>query len=253
MKTPLLTGQIALVTGSNRGIGKQISISLAAAGAVVILAARNTDSLADVEQCIQDAGGQCHKVQLDVTVASQVKEVIDNLVSVHGKIDLLVNNAGIANGGSLPWEQDVDDWWSVFEVNVRGAYLCSHACLQHMSKASCGRIIDICSLVGTYPQMMASAYSASKAALRVLSTCFAAAAKDYGVSIFAISPGLVATDMTDSPHFEEIPASEWVPIEKCGELAVALASGKADELSGSFIHAALDDLDELLAQESTSG
>lgn len=96
------------------------------------------------------------------------------------------------------------------EVNVRGAYLCSQAALFRWN------------------------------------SCLADAAKEFGVSVFIISPGLVATDMTDRPQFADIPDDQWVPIEKSGELVVALASGKADKLAGRFIHA-LDDLDELIA------
>ena len=246
MTNSLLKGQIALVTGSNRGIGKQISIALAQAGATVFLAARNVDSLASSEQEILSRGGVCHKIELDVTDKEQVKKVIDHIVEKHGRLDLLVNNAGIGADGILPWEQDVDEWWSVQEVNVRGAYLCSHAALGHMIQQGSGRIVDIGSLIGATSEPMSSAYAVSKSALFRLSSCLAAAAKDYGVSIFVVSPGLVATDMTSGSFFENIPPDQWTPIEKCGELVVALASGKADKLTGRFIHAALDDLDDLL-------
>ena len=205
-----LAGQVALVTGANRGIGRQISISLAIAGATVVASARNPATLEPVAEEIDKLGGKCTYAQLDVTEESMVRSVIEDIVAQHGYLNLLVNNAGIGAGSQYPWDLPVDEWWPVQEVNVRGAYLCSQAALFRWN------------------------------------SCLADAAKEFGVSVFIISPGLVATDMTDRPQFADIPDDQWVPIEKSGELVVALASGKADKLAGRFIHA-LDDLDELIA------
>lgn len=118
--------------------------------------------------------------------------------------------------------------------------------MRHMTKQRSGRSIDVGSLVGAYPDPHASSYASNKSALFRWNACLAEGAKEFGVSVFIISPGLVATDMTDHPQFADIPEDQWVPIEKCGALVVALASGKADTLTGRFIHA-LDDLDELIA------
>jgi len=241
-----LTGQIAFITGANRGIGKQISLDLAAAGATVVLSARKLASLDEVRTQIESAGGQCDCVSLDVTRDETVTSAIDDCVSRHGRIDLLVNNAGIGAGSQYPWDLPVDDWWSVFQVNVRGVYVCTQAVMRHMTQQRSGRIIDVGSLVGANPNPQTSPYSTSKAALFRWNSCLAQAAREFGVSVFIISPGLVATDMTDLPQFADIPADQWVPIKKSGALVVALASGKADALSGRFIHA-LDDLDALIA------
>ena len=241
-----LTGQIALVTGANRGIGKQISLDLAAAGATVVLSARTLASLDEVKAQIESAGGHCDCLSLDVTRDETVTSAIDACVSRHGRIDLLVNNAGIGAGSHYPWDLPVDDWWSVFQVNVRGVYVCTQAVMRQMAQQRSGRIIDVGSLVGANPNPQTSPYAASKAALFRWNSCLAEAAKEFGVSVFIISPGLVATDMTDLPQFADIPDDQWVPIEKSGALVVALASGEADALSGRFIHA-LDDLDALVA------
>jgi 3-oxoacyl-[acyl-carrier protein] reductase len=240
-----LSGQIALITGANRGIGKQVSIDLAAAGATVVLTARNIESLAPVQEHIEAAGGRCDRMTLDVTDQSVVESAITQVVNHHGRIDLLVNNAGIGAGSRYPWDLPVEEWWAVHEVNVKGPYICAQAVMQHMSRQRAGRIIDVGSLVGTYPNPGASPYASSKAALFRWNSCLAEGAKEFGVSVFIISPGLVATDMTDRPQFADIPADQWVPIDKTGDLVVALASGKADCLSGRFIHA-LDDLDALI-------
>ncbi|CAE7149090.1 fabG [Symbiodinium necroappetens] len=248
-----LSDQVALVTGANRGIGRQISISLATAGATVVASARNPATLDSVAQEIDQLGGQCTCVQLDVTEESMTSSVVEEIVAQHGQLNLLVNNAGIGAGSQYPWDLPVDEWWAVQEVNVRGAYLCSQAAMRQMVKQKSGRIIDVGSLIGANPNPNAAPYAVSKAALFRWNSCLADAAKEFGVSVFIISPGLVATDMTDQPQFADIPDDQWVPIEKSGELVVALASGKADKLAGRFIHA-LDDLDELIAnaEEITS-
>ena len=242
-----LAGQVALVTGANRGIGRQISIDLAAGGAKVILSARSIDSLIPVEQESEGLGGRCERVALNVTDQSVVEAAVQAIVARHGKIDLLVNNAGIGAGSENPWDLPVEEWWAVHEVNVKGPYICTQAVMRHMTRQRAGRIIDVGSMVAAYPNPTASPYAASKAALFRWNSCLAEGAKAFGVSAFVISPGLVATDMTDRPQFADIPADQWVPIEKTGELVVALASGKADVLAGRFIHA-LDDLDSLVKQ-----
>lgn len=245
MVTKTLSGQIALVTGANRGIGKQISLDLAKAGATVVCSARNEANLTEIASQIEDVGGQCECVTLDVTEELVVGSVVDGIMSRHGRIDLLVNNAGIGAGSQYPWDLPVDEWWGVQEVNVRGVYLCTQAVMRQMARQRSGRIVDVGSLVGARPNASASPYSVSKAALFRWNSCLAESAKEFGVSVFVISPGLVATDMTDRPQFANIPKDQWVPIEKSGELVVALASGKADKLTGRFIHV-LDDLDALL-------
>jgi NAD(P)-dependent dehydrogenase (short-subunit alcohol dehydrogenase family) len=240
-----LADQVALVTGANRGIGKQISLELAAAGATVVLSARNEASLVEVAGQIESAGGQCDRATLDVTDESNVGSVVDGIMSRHGRIDLLVNNAGVGAGSQYPWDLPVDAWWAVQEVNVRGVYLCTQAVIRHMARQEFGRIVDIGSLIGAGPNPSAAPYAVSKAALFRWNSCLAEAAREFGVSVFIISPGLVATDMTDRPQFANVPQDQWVPIEKSGQLVVALASGKADKLTGRFIHA-LDDLDALI-------
>ena len=241
-----LIGQIALITGANRGIGRALATTIAKAGATAIITARDPDSLEGLEDTIASIGGKSDSFKLDVTNPVQVKNVIHSVIKKYGRIDLLINNAGIDTAPCLPWEQEVDEWWQVQEVNIRGAYLCSHAALGHMTKQGSGRIIDIGSLLSATPSPESSAYAVSKVALLRLSSCFAVAAKDFGVSIFTVSPGLVATDMTSQPKFSDIPEEQWTPVEKVEAVVLALASGKADKLTGKFIHAGLHDLNDLI-------
>lgn len=242
-----LSGRVAVVTGGSRGIGREVARALAMAGAEVAVTARDETKLAETVSIVRDAGGSCSAFVMDVANYDSVTAGMSAIRKAYGTIDVLVNNAGIGAGGFPPWEMDVDDWWHVQEVNVKGVYMCSQAVLPAMAEQGSGCVINMGSLVGTRPNPNASPYAVSKAALMRLTDSFAEAAKEYGVSIFVVSPGLVRTDMTSIPQFADVPDDQWTPVELVGVLCVKLASGIADKLSGCFIHAA-DDLDDLLAR-----
>ena len=243
-----LSGKIAVVTGGSRGIGRQVARDLASAGATVIVTARSEEKLAETVQLITEAGGTCHAYPMDVSDMQQVEDTFNKITTDIGAVDILVNNAGIANGGEMPWQQSIDSWWQVMEVNVKGVFACSHAVMPGMIERGDGCIINVGSYVGFYSAPPATAYSVSKAALASLTNNLATALHETGVSVFCISPGLVRTDMTDNPNFADVPDDAWIPIEKSGALCVQLASGKADKLSGRFIHASEDDIDEMIAR-----
>lgn len=249
MDSNRLEGQVAVVTGGSRGIGREVARALATNGASVAVTARNQSLLDETVQIIQDAGGVCSAYPMDVTDFSGIKETFAAIQATYGKIDLLVNNAGLGGLGVAPWEADVDAWWKVQEVNIKGVFMCSKVVLPGMIEREQGRIINMGSLAGTRPSSNASEYAVSKAALMRLTDSTALALTGTGVSIFVISPGLVYTDMTkDVPLFKELADDAWTPIERAGDLCVDLASGKADKLSGRFIHASEHDLDDLIAR-----
>lgn len=250
MQSQELAGQVALVTGGSRGIGREVARMLAMHGAKVAVTGRDGDMLEETVSLIRDAGGACSAFAMDVSDSYEsIARVVAQIEESLGAITLLVNNAGIGGGGQFPWEADVDTWWKIQEVNLKGVFMCSKAVLQHMVERRAGRIINMGSYAGIGPNPMASGYSVSKAALIRLTDSTAEAAKEFGISVFVISPGLVLTDMTrDVPAFKDVPQSEWAPIEASAKLCVALASGKADKLSGRFIHATDDKLDDLIAR-----
>lgn len=247
MTEKTLDSQVAVITGGSRGIGREVARALAMEGAKVAVTARNEEKLAETVQMITDAGGVCTAYPMDVTDAESVQQAINAIVDTYGKIDLLVNNAGIGDGGYLPWDVDIERWWQIQEVNVKGVFMVTRAIVPAMVERGSGRVINMGSLSGTRPSKEMSAYSVSKTALMRFTDSCAAAAEDTGVSFFAISPGLVLTDMTDHEFFEDIPAENWTPIEKVGVLCVNLARGLADKLTGRFIHAE-DDFDDLVAR-----
>lgn len=244
----VLRGQVAVVTGGGRGIGREIARHLAAQGARVIVTARTVAQLEETCAMITAEGGDASAFPLDVVDELAINDTFRQIEEQYGRIDLLVNNAGVSGANGLPWEVSSTDWWRTVEINLRGPYLCARAVIPGMIERQSGRIIMVSSNIAFWPYPIASDYSCSKAALIRLSDNLATGLKEHGVSVFAISPGLVLTEMTRDIPEEFARDANWTPIEKPAELCVALASGRADALSGRFIHASEHDLEELIAR-----
>jgi NAD(P)-dependent dehydrogenase (short-subunit alcohol dehydrogenase family) len=235
-----LEGQVALVTGGGRGIGRSIARELADAGMRVAVAARSSG---EVEETAREIGGLA--VTADVSDPEQVEAMVARVERELGPIDLLVNNAGVGPAPSLPWEEDPADWWRVFEINVLGAYLCARAVLRGMVERGHGRIVNTGSGASYLPMGGGpSSYGASKAALGRFGELLAAQVADRGIAVFVISPGLVRTEMTE-PFGDDAP---WTPPELAPRLVRVLASGRADALAGRYIHAEHDDIEALIGR-----
>ena len=228
-----LKGQTAVVTGGGRGIGAGIARELADAGADVIVAARSRD---EVETVAEETGGRA--VELDVTDRSAVERTFDEI----GPVDLLVANAGrnVSEPGGA-WEVDPGESWNVLEVNVFGVSLCCRAVIPGMLQRGRGRIVITGSGAAYLPQSGKSAYSASKAAVWRFGNVLAEQLAGR-IPVFVISPGLVRTEMTKRAPDD----APWTPPELAPRLVRALASGRADKLSGRYIHAEHDDIDDLI-------
>jgi NAD(P)-dependent dehydrogenase (short-subunit alcohol dehydrogenase family) len=251
-----LMGQVAIVTGAGRGLGREFARALSAAGAAVGLIARSQSELAESAASIQAAGGRTHAVSTDVSDRDAVHAAFEAIEQSLGPADVLVNNAGIA-GPIRPFcETDSDDWWRVLEVNLRGPIICTRAVLSGMISRRRGRIINIAA--SAIPIANFSAYSTSKTALIRFSECVAAETKPHGIAAFAVAPGTVRTAMSEHalnstegqkwlPWFRRI-FDEGVdlPADVPAQLVVRLASGKFDALSGLFL-TPLDDLDAIVA------
>jgi 3-oxoacyl-[acyl-carrier protein] reductase len=230
-----LQGQVALVTGGGRGIGRNVALELAAAGARVAVAARTRDEIEETAQKINGLAIEC-----DVSDRVSVEHMVRLAESELGPIDLLVANAGISIDEVAAWELDPTDWWRVFEVNVLGVYLCCRAVIPGMLERGRGRIVNVASGAAYLPGSKSTAYSASKAAVHRFSETLANQLEPHGIPVFSISPGLVRTRMTDSGDY--LP---WTPPELAPRLVRALASGRLDRLAGRYLHAEHDDVDDL--------
>jgi NAD(P)-dependent dehydrogenase (short-subunit alcohol dehydrogenase family) len=253
---------VALITGAGRGLGRAFAVALAKSGFKVALTARTEAEINATAEAIVRSGGSAIAVPGDVTDRQAVERAIATTEAELGPIDLLINNAGVLNGG-LIGTIDPDEWWRAIEINLRGPFLFVNAIMPGMLSRGRGRIINIASGAGLQAIETGAAYCVSKAALIRLSESIALETTKQGLATFAIHPGTVRTPMNlrfmeseemrrRSPAiaawFDQLFAEGHdTPIERSVQLVLALASGKADALSGCFISVD-DDLDALLAQ-----
>jgi 3-oxoacyl-[acyl-carrier protein] reductase len=190
-----LQGRIALVTGASQGIGRACALELARAGATVALAARNETKLAEVAVEIEAAGGQAAIFRLDVSSEESIKSGAKAGVERFGKVEILVNNAGITRDGLMMMMKRAD-WDDVLGTNLTGAFLLTQAVLRPMLKNRWGRIINISSVVGRTGQAGQVNYAASKAGLIGLTRSMAREVASRGITVNAVAPGYIETPMT---------------------------------------------------------
>ncbi|MBA3475298.1 MAG: SDR family oxidoreductase [Actinobacteria bacterium] len=225
----------ALVTGGGRGIGAGIARELAAAGWHVTVAGRTREQ---VEAVAAEIGGAA--VVGDVSQREDVERMIESA----NPLDLLVANAGVGVVEDSAWEVDIDEWWHVFETNLLGVHLCCRAVIPGMLERGHGRIVITGSGASYLPGASATAYTASKAAVGRYGETLANRLEGR-IPVFVISPGLVRTEMTEGRFPEDAP---WTPPELAPRLVRELASGRFDALSGRYLHAEHDPVDELEAR-----
>ena len=254
-KTTELQGQVAVVTGAGRGIGRAIAVTLANAGAKVAALARTGSEVDETAAQIEKADGSARAFVVDVTDARAVHAAMIEIESALGPIDLLVNNAGQVGRIGPFVASDTAEWWRVLDTNLRGPMLCTRAVLPGMTARGHGRIVNIASSAAPLPYL--SAYVTSKTALVRFTETVAAETRAYGVYLFALGPGTTRTAMSEHslqseegrrwiPWFGRIFEEKLdVPLERPAQLVVELASGCADAFSGRFL-TVFDDLSTLL-------
>jgi 3-oxoacyl-[acyl-carrier protein] reductase len=235
-----LSGRVALVTGASRGIGRAIALMLGRQGATVVAAARG-DNARPVSEEIVAAGGKAEFVPLDVTAPGAADEAVAGLVSRHGRIDVLVNNAGIAKD-QLMLRMKRDDWDTVIATNLTAAFALTQAVLKPMIRQRGGRIISISSVVGQSGNAGQANYAASKAGLIGFSKAVALEVASRGITVNVVAPGLIATDMTQA--LTNGARDEWearIPLKRLGapeDVAAAvcfLASNEASYITGQVV------------------
>jgi 3-oxoacyl-[acyl-carrier protein] reductase len=235
-----LSQKVVIVTGASRGIGRAIAEVLAARGAHVVAAARG-ENAAPTVAAISAAGGSAEVAALDVTDTASVEGLIEGVLARHGRIDVLVNNAGIVRD-QLMLRMRREEWDEVIATNLTAAFTCVHAALKPMIKRRAGRIISISSVVGQMGNPGQANYAASKAGLIGFSKALAREVASRNITVNVVAPGLVATDMTKT--VAEKAQAEWaslIPLQRLGtpqEIASAvcfLASDEAAYITGQVL------------------
>ena len=190
-----LAGKVAVVTGASRGIGRAIARLLASRGATVVLGARDQARLAEVVAEIESAAGQAHAVSLDVADRASVDAAFEAVLKRHGRIDHLINNAGVTRDNLL-LRMKRDEWDGVMATNLTGVFHCTQSVLKPMLKQRSGRIVNLTSVVGITGNAGQANYAASKAGIIGFTKSVAREVASRSITVNAVAPGLIETDMT---------------------------------------------------------
>jgi NAD(P)-dependent dehydrogenase (short-subunit alcohol dehydrogenase family) len=245
-----LAGQVVLVTGASTGIGRHLAEGLAARGASVAGLARGAERLATaMAEVAAGTGAPTLAAPADVTDRAAVEAAVARVLDEFGRIDLLVNNAGLMDVQEVPpWEADPDDWWRVVTSHIRGAQLLAHAVIPGMLQRGSGRIVSLASGLGTRASPVYSAYSVGKTGLMRLTEALALALEGTGVHAFDLSPGVVRTDMTAAMSMH-IGRTEWTDPKDVVDTVAHIAAGELDTWSGRYLRAGADDLTTMRSME----
>jgi 3-oxoacyl-[acyl-carrier protein] reductase len=238
-----LQGQVALVTGGSRGIGRAITVELAAAGAeVVVNYVTNQQAAGETVGLVQRAGGVATAVPFDVADAGSVRAAMQTIVDRTGRLDILVNNAGSAVD-ALVLRLKEEEWERALRVNLTGVFHCTKAALRPMVRARYGRIVNLTSVVAEMGNAGQAAYAAAKAGVIGFTRSLAREVASRGITVNAVSPGFVETGMTAALdetqrafYTNVIPAGRIATPEEVAAAAVFLASPAAGYITGHVLH-----------------
>jgi len=210
----ILSGKVALITGASRGIGKSIALSLGALGAEVIVNYSASEASAEeVAQIINNQGGSSYKLKFDVSDEESVNNGINKIIQDSGKIDILINNAGITRDGLL-MRMKASQWDDVLNTNLKGVFLCTRNVSKFMIKQRSGKIINITSIVGLIGNPGQANYAASKAGVIGFTKTCAKEFASRGIKVNAIAPGFIETEMTENLKTDDL--LKMIPLGKLG-------------------------------------
>ena len=188
-----LTGQTAIVTGGAQGIGEGIAHRLANSGAHVAVADQSFDGARGVAEQLQSSGLKGFPIAVDVADRASVEAMVEEVVARNEKVDILINNAGIAGRAAPIWEQGDEDWQRVLDVNLTGVFFCCRAVMPHMIKRAYGRVVNIASLAGKEGNPNMVAYSAAKAGVIAMSKSMAKEVATHNICVNAVTPTVIRT------------------------------------------------------------
>lgn len=237
-----MNGQAAIITGGGRGIGKAIGESLARRGVNIAVVDVNLDIAKEAASDIEKLGVKSIALKADVSNSSEVSGVMENALKEFGKIEILVNNAGITKDGLLLRMKE-EDWDAVININLKGTFLFSKEAVKAMSKQRYGRIINIASIVAFMGNPGQANYSASKAGIVGLTKTIAKEYAGRGITANAVAPGFITTAMTDAlpenvkqDMLKAIPMNKFGSVEDVAASVVFLASPEAGYITGQIMH-----------------
>ena len=239
-----LTGKVAVVTGGNGGIGLGIAMGLAGAGANIVVAARSVEKTAQALEDIRALGVEAHGITVDVTQEPAIQRMVTNTIDHMGRLDILVNNSGIAVRAQ-PQDLTAAQWDSVVDVNLRAAFLASKEVYSHMVSAGGGKVINVGSMYSLFGSDWGAPYAACKAGLVQLTKSLAVAGAKDNIQVNAVLPGWFVTDLTrgipeaDPNRYDNInrriPTGRWGEPSELGGAAVFLASAASDYVTGAAL------------------
>ncbi len=239
----ILSGKAALITGASKGLGRAMALALSSAGATIALVSRDAAKLAGVQSEISAAGGKAEVFVADVGSEAQVDQLEKEVSGKLGKIQILINNAGINVRKNLT-DFTLDEWQSVINTNLTSVFLMSRRFVPHMKGTGYGRVLCMTSIMSHVSLPQRSAYSASKAAVLGLIRALALELAEDGITVNGISPGPFATEMNmpivNNPELNaqfvaNIPVGRWGKVEDIGSLANFLCSDAASFITGTDI------------------
>jgi 3-oxoacyl-[acyl-carrier protein] reductase len=238
---PGVTGRVALVTGASQGIGRACALALAEAGAHIALTARNEEKLTSVAKEIESKGGQAATFRMDVSNEEDVKKAVKAVIERFGKIEILVNNAGVTRD-TLLMRMKREEWDNVIQTNLSGAFFTTQAVIGSMLRPRWGRIINVTSVFGQTGQAGQANYSASKAGLIGFTMAMAREVASRNITVNAVAPGYIDTAMTEGLAADlKAKVNEMIPLGRAGtdmEVAHAvrfLASEEASYITGHVL------------------
>jgi NAD(P)-dependent dehydrogenase (short-subunit alcohol dehydrogenase family) len=229
-----LKDKVVLVTGGGRGIGREIALSFAGAGAKIAVSARSPEQLDEVVGAIKETGGDAIAIPADVSNEEDVHEIVEETMRSFGQIDVLINNAGILGPGPIA-SVDSAEWRRVIEVNLLGTFYCSKAVTPILISRGWGRIINVSSRSGKIGHPFMTAYCASKHGVVGFTKALAEELMPFNITVNAICPGLVDTDMATDTVREQV-GDKIIKPSQIAELALYLAGDAASAVTGEAIN-----------------